>query len=1037
MRLFFFIVLFLFVFSVGAQAEINLQTEVDYPSILGISSPKEIIDFAESQEEIFPLFVTYLFRLLLTFSVFVGLGVVLYGGILYVLSGENPEKKKIAKEWMFSAFHGALVLFSSYLLLSIIDSRLVDFENLTQLKKIEDLDEDVFLEWTIKSTYFQIPFGLLAEEASTNVNARDKFYDILDAIYDAEDTADAIIWGGNDLLEIIDVCPVGMCCLSDEPYCETTPIPFSSLKRAKETRPNLECWWDYRAVRSSSRNSMARPPLPLLPRDMMDYNLGISEIKNNMRSSIDNLESVMNSYFGARAFMSESMLDLEEKLIDIINKIDYLIKYQDRYIELDIETRKVTDELSSLIEKYPLLKEKPFKTVINEMSEDWLLGKESLAKGEFGYDEIPFTEQFDLTWRHIRYNIDTIFHSGCLLASTIMVLNHLDDDVAIVEAMHFAKANGHASMMGGTFFSFPCHFAQTRGFSCFQVSNPSTSHLSTMINWLENRGPVVIGGIGHPWSMGGGHAITLTGVDKSKGIVYMNDPSRSFTHSVTFGEVLANMPIEIAYISKKSALNNSSFSSRFTGGGDGVCPEISCAIMIKINEIMFYMFKHDRDLWVVFFAKDLKKESLYHLYKTLMLKSLGAENIMNYPSLLLEKSHYNEREEVFLETYDEYTEIHRYNLSGENPYIWNWEKWLNNILYTKEIDCNPIIENDPLTFYLRKPSSDNIIRDALIEGAYRKKQQDFQYLNISSLFEKPLSNKNIAQKFNSLATEILSVPYLEDAINSVDIKKEMLPENISLDFIWFYKRFLSKSSMIASATESPVFGGENIDIIHDSDFISCGMEIPVGETFQLIWDHFIELLFTMDGYIVEGFALLELQEYMNYLSSYCTCPCAGPPCPGDPPPSSCTLTCDKNEIRRVYFEEIIPKREEMAVIAQYLKHLTHGYFYDTSENLCHRLNEDIRGDDEKRFCNQGGSKYITMHELITRKLHYSRSSFDNCINRPEHLEDIIAGKKGKSYPVFGIIAEQRNLERYTKTKIDNNMVNTHRFNWFCCYDSER
>lgn len=1082
MRLLSLIVFFAFFIALGVSA----QTEVIYPSLPGVVAPQEIAGHVGSQEEIFPLFMAYLFRLIVSVSVVVCLGIIFYGGVLYIISAGNPEKRYNAKSWILSALHGALVIFASYAFLFALDSRLVVF-NLNKLEDGKGL-ESVTLQWTIKQAYFQIPFGLLVEEAATNENARDRFYDILDAVYDAEDTADAILWGGKDLLGIIDVCPIGMECCDDFPFCEWPPIPFAMLQRPKEPRPNLDCFWNSLAKRAPNIVAVVRPSLKHLDPGSVAKFLNIEDTKQKIKITLNEFEDVVTDFFPPRIQEEDSLFPLQEALLEIIRELDEILLHQKTGFDLVIEIRKVTRKIDVLIEKYPILRDPPFWEVIQKMSGDWILGSESMAKGEKGFKETPYIEQDDIRWRHIRYNYDTFYSSACLLASTVMAFNNLNVEIDLFDALRFSKENGHAAgVMGGTMFTFPCHFASVNGLDCKRVTRPGPSHFNEMINWLESKGPIVIGGKGHPWSMGGGHAILLTGVDRGKRIIYLNDSSRAFLHSVTFGEVLANMPIELAYLSKRETsiitpeeipavcekTSNEVLASH--GGGDGSCPEISCAIAKKINEIMLYMFKHERDLWVIFFAKDLKKEGLYQLYKALMLKSLGIEHLLSYGSLLSEKSVFNDKEEVLIETDRDFTKIHRYNTSGESPYIWDWQKWINNIVYKQDIDCHVTISNDPATFYLRKPDADEIIKDALIGLAYSRKQADIQYLQIERLLKKD----TLLSQVEGVVKEVFSSQYIDLFFSSPIIKKQLESLKISPEIVWYYNRFVKTRSPLLKASLSPDYNAvmilnnyflenginpsliteeeflrilrlldispqsvtlaqiRNTDITHPSDYLTCGMEIPVGETFQLIWDHFIDLLFTMDGYIVEGLYLLELQEYMNYLASFCSCPCMDPCCECMPPaPGACVLTCDKAQINALYYGKIVPTRVRMFNIAEYIKHLTQGFFRNPSENICDSLNQDIRDDEEKRLCNSGGKRFITKHELITRKLSYSRYALDECTIRPDQIGDVLEGTTAGRTPIFGPYAEEKDLKRFTKTKKDGAMINTHEFNWFCCFDTK-
>lgn len=206
----------------------------------------------------------------------------------------------------------------------------------------------------------------------------------------------------------------------------------------------------------------------------------------------------------------------------------------------------------------------------------------------------------------------------------------------------------------------------------------------------------------------------------------------------------------------------------------------------------------------------------------------------------------------------------------------------------------------------------------------------------------------------------------------------------------------------------------------------------MGETFELTWEHLVEILDTIDNYIAEGRRLLEQQRRMNSLASTCECPCAGPPtedCPG-----RCQLNCPVGAIRAAH-EDVARTRQAMRELAGYLILLTDGHFNTPTEDVCDPLNEDIRNEEEKSICDGGGSKLITKHELITRKLNYSRFEFDECMTRPEHLEETLEGGRPGKMLFFGPLVEEEDLPRYTKTKRGDAVVNTSDLNWFCCSDS--
>ncbi len=210
------------------------------------------------------------------------------------------------------------------------------------------------------------------------------------------------------------------------------------------------------------------------------------------------------------------------------------------------------------------------------------------------------------------------------------------------------------------------------------------------------------------------------------------------------------------------------------------------------------------------------------------------------------------------------------------------------------------------------------------------------------------------------------------------------------------------------------------------DYLTCGMEIPVGETVELIREHLEKILVAVDDYLVEGVCFFELQEIMNRLAEPCSCPCTScSGCDEDPPFCGiCDLTCDKEAIYDAH-EDVLIQRARLTMFRNRIASVTAGYFQNATENLCHRLNEDIKGEGE-------GCKNITMHELVARKLNYSRAKLSACGTRPEHLEDVLEGRRMGKMPLFGPIVEEKDIPRYTKTERGGASVNTSDLNWFCC-----
>ena len=454
------------------------------------------------------------------------------------------------------------------------------------------------------------------------------------------------------------------------------------------------------------------------------------------------------------------------------------------------------------------------------------------------------------------------------------------------------------------------------------------------------------------------------------------------------------------------------------------CPDIASAVQAKIGEIEGHMTQLAKDLEALLLTKEPIKEDLYQLYKVVMLKSLGYKQVFGYNSLLLEKRYY-ERGEVVIDTDREVSQI--------GKYTWDWSRWINNILYRIELGGRVIEENDSATFYLRMPESKKIVEDAL-RLAKEAKANDIQKIGKDISVKKPQS-QNIFQKVFSLVTGIFSDLGSKETLAQTDMKK--LQDYLDEHKIDPAKISATEFNEIVKKLGISTDQGQTLSVLQrmsPSEFLECNMEIPIGEAFELTWAHLIELLDTIDKYVEEGKKLIEQQAKMNELARPCDCPCEGDEkCPNTC--GACKLTCDLNAIKAAH-QEVLKTREKMKEIAAHIVLLTDGHFNTPTENLCDSLNEDVRDDAEKVLCAGGGKKLISKHELITRKLNYSRFSFDECITRPEHLEDVLGGKRAGKLPFFGPLVEEKGIPRYTKTIVSGSRVNTSDFNWFCCSDSK-
>lgn len=116
---------------VGKQFGINVQFEMEgldygfeWDEDIGAPVPKAVhVQNIQIQE--FRGIIAGFYTWSLGVGAMVAFLVILYGGILYILSAGNPAKRTNAKEWITSAITGLLLLFTAYLILHTVDPCLV------------------------------------------------------------------------------------------------------------------------------------------------------------------------------------------------------------------------------------------------------------------------------------------------------------------------------------------------------------------------------------------------------------------------------------------------------------------------------------------------------------------------------------------------------------------------------------------------------------------------------------------------------------------------------------------------------------------------------------------------------------------------------------------------------------------------------------------------------------------------------------------------------------------------------------------------
>ncbi len=116
-------------FAAGLVFAQGRGLEIEYPG-LGLRTIKE---------DIFPVYVKYIFNFIIGISGFIAFGALIRGGIRYLLSSGEPEKLTTAKKQMLAAFWGIIILSSAYLILININPQLT-LVKVPGLEEIEDVE---------------------------------------------------------------------------------------------------------------------------------------------------------------------------------------------------------------------------------------------------------------------------------------------------------------------------------------------------------------------------------------------------------------------------------------------------------------------------------------------------------------------------------------------------------------------------------------------------------------------------------------------------------------------------------------------------------------------------------------------------------------------------------------------------------------------------------------------------------------------------------------------------------------------------------
>jgi len=147
------------------QASSVFALEIKYPPVPGALTPNQIEEQVSggtiSKGDSLPLLINYFLRLFFVIAISIAITIIIYGGVLYLISGAKPAVLVIARMRISQGLLGLLILVCSYLILAVINPQLLVF-------KIEYPSPQPVISLTPplptnQITFLQIPFGTLLE----------------------------------------------------------------------------------------------------------------------------------------------------------------------------------------------------------------------------------------------------------------------------------------------------------------------------------------------------------------------------------------------------------------------------------------------------------------------------------------------------------------------------------------------------------------------------------------------------------------------------------------------------------------------------------------------------------------------------------------------------------------------------------------------------------------------------------------------------------------------------------------------------------
>ncbi len=503
----------------GANFALALEfrpPEINYPSLpfSGVDSPqvflKEIQEGKIPGEQAFPLYVKYFYYLFLMIAGLLALGIMVYGGFLYLISAGAPVKMIAAKDQITGGILGLVILLSSYLILVTINPQLAIFR-LPGLEKVT-LQEIELPEPSEEKfpTYFQIPTGIIIENTVLNEEAQKK----LDYAYL---TAEAAATSAKELYELseeIHSLVMNTDCGLSYP-CTTLQCSAIGCKFGRDNQSQIK--------------TSIEKTAPVIE-DLEEKTNEISSAKIHLLNDFSQLEAtgfLMSKY--EEVFTYNDLLSIKQYYEEVKKevKVDSFPDWEN--IDIEIDGRIIKDPVTFYLDKEgnedaiylaSTLPSSFYEQVDQfEPEEGWQPSPE-------GVPEVPLYKQTDPRWGYKDYSCGTtIAGAGCGPTSLAMILSYytgseiFPDEIAALSLKYGHRVCGHGTA--------PTLFSDTRILHGVKGSYDSNN---SMKGWEEvlkkiNYGPIIIS-VGPSIFTGGTHYIVLKA--KIGDIIYINDSWKNY-----------------------------------------------------------------------------------------------------------------------------------------------------------------------------------------------------------------------------------------------------------------------------------------------------------------------------------------------------------------------------------------------------------------------------------------------------------------------------------------------------------------------------